>query len=446
VAAVTVGVLLAAAALAVMARVYPTLVLFGVGLLVAHLADPYLDRLQRRGWSRAQAVWVFTLAAVILLGALLTALTPPLVNQVQSAAQSFPEYASRAHTLYGDARDWALARARNRGMAEDYVKILDGKMADAEAWLTDRFPAVLTWISGQLMASLSWLMLFGLLLLVSFHFMLIIDHFRAGVRDMLPVSASGHVSTLVGQMSNMLGQYLRGLLTTALFVGMVSALALGIVSIFFGTRYWLLLGLAHGFLYVIPWVGGAVADLAAAFFGYTTAASQPAWAAVASLGAVVVVNQLGDIAIMPRIVGRRVGLHPLAVLFGILAGYQLFGLAGTLVATPMMVAVKIVLAHWLPLRGPSIQERAPGAPVDIDIRAAFGQAAHLARSWGQRVEHAVRHRGHGREEAAFTGATAEGEAGPSAGEPSPKTEDAPEGGAVEGEAGEGGAEQGRTEQ
>ncbi|MCX7600149.1 MAG: AI-2E family transporter [Armatimonadetes bacterium] len=388
--AVTVGVLAAAAVLAVVTRIYHTLILFGVGLLVAHLFDPILDRLQERGWSRLRAVWLLTLCAVLVLGIVVTAVVPPLVRQVQSAADAFPVYVSRMDALYSQARDWIVARIQNPDVAQDYAATLDREMADFRSWLTARFPAALRWLSAQLMRSLGWLVLLALLMVISFHFLMVVDDFRAGVRNLLPERAAPHLRALSSQMTALLGQYFRGLVTTAIFVGLASAAALGLVSLFFGTRYWLLIGLAHGPLYMVPWLGGAVADVLALFFGYTTAAQYPAAAALVSLAVMVVINQLGDILIMPRIVGRRVGLHPLAVLFGILAGYQLFGLAGTLVATPMMVGVKIVLAHWLPVKGPSLAEKAPRAFLDIDLPAAVHQLGTALARLRERLEHAVR--------------------------------------------------------
>lgn len=384
------GVLAAAAAVAILTRIYPTLILFGLGLLVAHLLDPVLDKLQERGWSRLRAVWVLTLLAVVVLGVAVTALVPPLVRQVQSAADAFPVYVARMDDLYSQARDWVIAHIENPDVARDYAATLDREMADFRSWLTARFPAALRWISGQLMRSLGWLVLLGILLLITFHLLMVIDQFRTGVRQILPERAAPHIRALSSQMSVMLGQYFRGLLTTALFVGMSSALALGLVSLFFGTRYWLLVGLAHGPLYMVPWLGGAVADVLALFFGYTTATRFPAAAALVSLALMVVINQLGDILIMPRIVGRRVGVHPLVVLFGILAGYQLFGLAGTLVATPMMAAVKIALAHWLPVKGPALTEKAPRTFLDIDLPAAVSQLGTALTWLRERVERAVR--------------------------------------------------------
>jgi hypothetical protein len=133
----------------------------------------------------------------------------------------------------------------------------------------------------------------------------------------------------------------------------------------------------------------------AAFFGYTTAAEHAGWSALASWAVVVVVNQGCDILLMPRIVGRRVGLHPLAVLFGIFCGYALFGVAGVIVATPLMVSAKIVLAHWLPVKGPPPTERAPREPLAIDLGAALAKGQEAVRSLGQRLEAVMTRAGRG---------------------------------------------------
>ncbi|MBC7286617.1 MAG: AI-2E family transporter [Armatimonadetes bacterium] len=379
---VTVGIGLAVA----LARSAPVLLMFAVGLAIAQLLDPLLLALQRRGWTRLQALWTVALVGLAVLGLTATLLIPPLAAQLRSAAMAWPSYNEKAVALVEKAASELLKHIQDPALEKQYLEFVQEQVSAAQQWLSDKLPSLVAWVSNQIVRSVGWLMIALLLGLIAFHFALVIHDFRAGIEGMLPAAAAPHFHAIAAQIAAMMGQYLRGLASTAAIVGIFSALALGLVSLLFGTRYWLLIGLASGLLYVIPWLGGAVADLLAAFFGYTTAAHHPGWAAFANLVAVVVVNQLGDYIIMPRIVGRRLGLHPLAILFGILCGYQIFGILGVIFATPCLVCVKIVLAHWLPVRGRAPGERAPREPLDIDLAASVKHAYELARTWRQKLE------------------------------------------------------------
>jgi predicted PurR-regulated permease PerM len=384
VAAVAVGVVCGLGLCLALSRVAPVLVLFALGLMIARLLDPLLDRLERWGLTRLQAAWLVSLGGVLLLAAGLAWLVPRMVSETQAIAQSWPTYAARAAALAERWEDWLLRRFPAQS-AEQYKQLLADQLASLQAALGQRLPQFLQWLTNKLVKSLSWLVLLGLLVVVAFHFMLVIDQLRAALEGVLPEPAASHVSSLAARISAMLGQYFQGLLTTAFLVGLLSVLGLGLVASAFGTRYWLLLGLAAGFLYVIPWLGGASALLLATFFGYTTADQSPLWAALASFLVVVGVNQLGDVLIMPYIVGRRLGLHPLLVLFGILSAYPLFGLVGVIFATPAMMSLKIILAHFLPVRGLGPQERAPRQPLHLDMPASLRELARVLRLWGDRL-------------------------------------------------------------
>ncbi|MCD6350668.1 MAG: AI-2E family transporter [Armatimonadetes bacterium] len=389
VSAVFLGAFAAALLWVVLHRIWPSLVLFGVGIAIAQLLDPFLDRLQARGLTRLQSVWIVSLLAVIGLGLLATWLVPTLLMQVQSIARAWPTYTARANELYDRASQWVLARVENEQLQAQYGQYLDKQWEELQTRLAERMPDLVAWASGQVFRWAGWFFILFLLVVISFHFMLVIDDFREGLKRVIPAAAEPHVTTILTQINYLLGQYVRGLVTTAVTVGAFTAAGLGLASLYFGTRYWLLIGFLAGLLYFVPWVGGAVAQALAVFFGYTTAATEAPWAAGVNWLIVIGINQLGDTVLMPRIVGRRVGLHPLAVLFGVLAGYQLFGIVGVMLATPLMVCIKIILAHWLPVKGAPPTERQPREPLALDLGGSLSKAFSLVRGWGSRIERAV---------------------------------------------------------
>lgn len=391
VSAVAVGICLALAAKYVFVGSFRVLSLFAIGLLLAYILDPVLDRLEKRGLSRAAAVWLVSLLGLVLVGTAGALVVPQLVYQVQDAANNWVRYSATAESLYYQWRS-SIEIYTTQHMPElEVMPFLDEKVTQAGAWLEGNLPNFLRWVSAQLVASLGMVGLGALLALITFHFLMIIDPFRQALREMLPPSTDAEVQRVSTQINLMLGQYLRGVAIVSILVAVVSSLVLSGLGLFFGTKYALILGLVAGLTYFIPYLGAIVSATAAGFFGYVTAAQgAPLLSGVVAAVFMMAVNQTFDMLVTPRIVGRRVGLHPLAVLLAIMLGFSLLGVVGMLIATPTAASIKILLARWLPL----VERAEEGTPtLDLDVWSAMKMAGRrivkVQRDLGRAVAGAV---------------------------------------------------------
>jgi hypothetical protein len=141
-------------------------------------------------------------------------------------------------------------------------------------------------------------------------------------------------------------------------------------------------------VYLVPWLGASLTNLTAVIICYVTAAHDPVLAAVCALVAMSSINFLCDNIITPRIVGREVGLHPLVIIFALLAGFQLLGIVGMIVATPMAASIKIILSRWLPLQKVEVRKGKP-EPLAIDIHGALHMALSGVGAVARKMEGAV---------------------------------------------------------
>ena len=232
-----------------------------------------------------------------------------------------------------------------------------------------------------------------MLLVISFHFMNVIDPLRKSLRQMLPERADREVDRIGTQINAMLGQYLRGIVLISILVSLGATVLLTVVSLFFGTKYSLILGLITSVTYLIPYIGPIISVLSAGFFGYVTAAQTPWIACGVSILAVLIVNQLFDTFFTPRIVGQRVGLHPLVMLFAVFTGVALLGIPGMIIATPVAASIKIVLARWLPIKQIDFTAPSPNRRLDIDVGASLDLLSRNVARIRHDVETALRHEG-----------------------------------------------------
>jgi predicted PurR-regulated permease PerM len=388
--AIIVGVLLALVIQYVFLKTVTILTLFAIGLLIAWVMDPLLDALQRRGWHRIVAVWSVMLGFLVVIAVIGVLIVPGLVSQIQDAANHWQDYSATAQQTYQQWRQFVAQYAANRLPNVDVMPFLDAKVDQSTQWLSAHIPTALQWLSTQLIASIGLIGMGGLLLIISFHFMNIIDPLRKSIKEMLPERTDCEMDRIGTQINAMLGQYLRGIVIVGLLVAASATIALYIVGMFFGTKYALILGVITGLTYMIPYLGPLISAVSAGFFGYVTAAQSPWLACGISVAAMYGVNQVFDVALTPRIVGQRVGLHPLVILFGVFVGVSLLGIPGMIIATPLAACIKIILARWLPIKEMDFTAPCLKRRLDIDMPASMNLLASSIMRLGRDIEKTMR--------------------------------------------------------
>jgi len=165
------------------------------------------------------------------------------------------------------------------------------------------------------------------------------DSFVTGIRDLLPRHIEPTVSTLARESDEVLGAFLRGQLTVMLFLGILYSIGLKLA----GLEWSLAIGMLAGLVSFVPYLG--------VIFGLLTASiavliqNQDVLQLVWVLLIFGVGQMLEGMILTPWLVGDRIGLHPVAVIFAVLAGGQLFGFMGILLALPVASVLAVLLRH-----------------------------------------------------------------------------------------------------
>lgn len=314
----------------------PILMPFLVGALLAYLADPLADRLERLRLNRTLAVVVvFTALTLIGVGAVLLFL-PMLGRQVDSLRSLLPQMVDwtyqvgvpwlRVHTGLDIA---ALDLETLRGALAQHWQSTGGIAASLIAQATS---------SGLALAGL--LANLALIPVVAFYLLRDWDVLIARIRDLLPRRMESMVSQLASECNEVVAAFLRGQFLVMLSLGVVYTAGLWLV----GLDLALLIGVLAGLASLVPYLGFIVGIGAAAL---ATVFQFNDW--LAPLGLVCGVFLLGQLlesmVLTPLLVGDRIGLHPVAVIFAVLAGGQLFGFTGVLLALPIAAVIMVLLRH-----------------------------------------------------------------------------------------------------
>ena len=314
----------------------PILTPFVFALMLAWLGDPLVDRLELAGRSRNVAVTlVFTAMALIVLAGLLI-LVPLMERQIETLIASWPHY-----------RDWFMLTAlpwveQRTGL--ELTEWLDfGHITQLVRDNWDRAGGIAATVLGYLSRSgfavIGVVANVALLPVITFFFLRDWDLLVERVASLIPRDHLDIVSRLARESSDVLSAFLRGQFLVMLVLGVMYGLGLWAVGLDLG----ILIGLIAGLLTFVPYLGpasGIILGVVAALVQYGD------WQHVAGVLVVFGIGQVIESYVLtPKLVGDRIGLHPVAVIFAVLAGGQLFGFLGMLLALPVAAVVNVLLRY-----------------------------------------------------------------------------------------------------
>ncbi|PPE73499.1 AI-2E family transporter [Solimonas fluminis] len=335
----------------------PILMPFVVGAGLAYVGDPIVDRLQRLRLSRTAAVCVvFTALTLAGLAALLL-LAPMVYHQFLALLRNIPDWLVWLQTQALPRLGVALPAGVQLD-AEGLKAIVTQHWSEAGGFVQAAWERVSQ--SGKLLL----ITVANLLLIpvVSFYLLRDWDDLIAWIRGVIPPRYLPKVGELAGEADGVLGAFIRGQLSVMAALALYYAVALWAA----GLDLALVVGLIVGLISFIPYLGSIVGVLIAviAMLVQTQDPTSLIWIAVVfGIGQFLEGNVL-----TPWLVGDRIGLHPVAVIFAVMAGGQLFGFVGVLLALPVAAVLAVMMRHtkrqWLlsPLYRAGTPQSLPAAP------------------------------------------------------------------------------------
>ncbi len=313
----------------------PILTPFVLGGLIAYLGDPMVDRLERRGVQRSLGVAiVFLLFTAIVVLALIFAL-PMLVHQLDALVGKVPDI---YRWLTQDLVPWVQQKfdLPNRQLPQvDW----SGQLADN--WQSvGRFTAQsLKTISGSGAGLMLWVANLALVPVVAFYLMRDWDVLVSKSLDLLPIAWQEKSAELVAESDEVVGAFLRGQFLVMCSLGIIYSVGLWLV----GLQLAMLLGIIAGLASIVPYLGFIVGIVASCIAAY---AQFHDWTMLVWVLVVFGVGQaVESMVLTPVLVGDRIGLHPVAVIFALMAGGQIAGFVGVVLALPVAAVVMVFLRH-----------------------------------------------------------------------------------------------------
>lgn len=318
---------------------------FLIGALLGYLCDPLVDRLERKGLSRTTGVAIVFLVLGLIVLLSLMILVPILANQIGYLHAKIP---LMLEWLHQSVLPWLAEKLGKVGLELDAALLspasLEAQLKEGAAQVNwgatgDILKPAIAQISQSGLAFIAFMGNLALVPVVGFYLIRDWDVMVAKISDFLPRQMEPTVTTLTKECDDVLGAFLKGQLLVMFALGVIYTAGLWMI----GLKLALLIGMLAGLGSIVPYLGfvlGLCAALIASIFQFGD------WL---HPGMVIVVFAIGQamegMVLTPILVGDRIGLHPVAVIFAVLAGAQLFGFSGMLLALPVAAVILVVLRY-----------------------------------------------------------------------------------------------------
>ncbi|MFC5439235.1 AI-2E family transporter [Rhodanobacter ginsenosidimutans] len=340
----------------------PVLMPFAVAAMLAYLGDPLADRLERLGLKRIWAATVVFVVLLLVVCGVLLLLIPLIARQVENLIENLPRYGDWAQDI---AWPWLRDRLHLDPDTFDSDRLLEAIKAHIGSIGTVT-ATVLGRVSRSGLGIAMWLTNLVLIPVVAFYLLRDWDRLVATIDRMLPRSIQPTIAHLARESDSILGAFVRGQLLVMLALGVFYGAGLGVVGLTVGP----LIGMVAGLLSFVPYLGfiiGFVAAIVAVLVQYGD------WMHVLLVCGVFVLGQLLEgYVLVPKLVGDKIGLHPVAVIFAVLAGGYLFGFLGVLLALPAASVIMVLLRYLLERYRMSelYNEAGPDDPVIAEVEVS----------------------------------------------------------------------------
>ncbi|MEZ0168702.1 AI-2E family transporter [Microvirga sp. TS319] len=320
-------------ALLMLVLLRPILLPFAVGMTLAYLLAPVVDRLEQVGINRSIAALMLVLLLVVGLVGLVLVMLPALIGEVRFFIDEFPRYVTRVQALMADtSQPWLHALLGQQLRIEDSAT--HAMAATGSAWLDDLLNSA--WSGGKALFSL--LSLLVVVPIVSIYLLIDWARMTAMIDGWISAKHREEVRALGQEIHETVAGFMRGQIVICLILALFYAAALRLT----GLNHAVLIGITAGLISFVPFLGLGVGFAVATCVAI--AQFWPDWTPLAAIAGTFLIGEiLADYVLSPRIIGSRVKLNPVWLIFALFAFGYLFGFVGLLVAIPLAASLGVIL-------------------------------------------------------------------------------------------------------
>ena len=332
-------------------RLTPVLLPLAIAGILAYLLDPVVDFLERRRVPRGWGIILVYLLGVGIVAGVSAMVIPRLVIETRTLVEDMPKYGDRIQEKFLEWKEtsrWGQ-RLNELWEGQKFEQVWESDLSkNVQDALSKFAPTVSAWLVAQMSRVASWFgLLVGIAMVPVYLFYLLLEKRGISMKwtDYLPIHESRwkeEVVFIIRQINDYLILFFRGQVLVALCDGIL--LTIGFLAV--GLDFAFLLGMVAGVLSIVPFLGVAISIIPAVVLAVV---QYNDWLhPVLVLGVFAVVQFLEGFVISPKIMGDRVGLHPLTIILAVMIGTTLMGgIIGGILAIPLTAALRVLMFRYI---------------------------------------------------------------------------------------------------
>ncbi|MBE3579622.1 MAG: AI-2E family transporter [Caldanaerobacter subterraneus] len=301
---------------------------FFVSILMAYLLNPFVRYFTSKGFTLTFSILTvfFIVAAAILIFSYYV--FPILIGELASFVKVVPEYLRELNSVLNHFKFNYLSN-----LPPNIENAVEKNLNALTAGVTSSVDTFFKSAVGMLKGFVDIV----IIPILTFYFLKDKDIFLTQVECLIPLKYREKIFSLLFKVDRILSKYLRAQVYLSIFVGALTGLGLALVKV----RYAFLLGVIAGILNIIPYIGPILSILPAVAIGLMDSIFKGLWAFAICL----LIQQVENVFVTPKVMGDSVGLHPVTVIFALLLGEELFGVWGLLFSVPVAAILKEVFTE-----------------------------------------------------------------------------------------------------
>ncbi|KUO58768.1 MAG: permease [Gracilibacter sp. BRH_c7a] len=300
---------------------------FIVGIVLAYLLSPVVSWLEKQGLNRKAAVTVIFIWIIVLLSLTLFFLLPKLYLELGKLTSILPQ---KIQVIYEYA-DHAKNRYSQAGLPSEVTKLIEDQLKDGQNFL-------IKWLESLIDRLPDIIVSLGLLIIspiLAIYFMLDWKRINEGVLQLVPQKVRGQWHKFLQEVDYIIQRYIQGNVIVSIIVGLLIGFGVKLI----GMDYAFIIGVICGITNLIPYFGPILGGVPSVLLALGISPSMALKVALI----IFIVQQIEGNIINPKLMSGKVGLHPLWVVFALLAGGELGGLLGMFLAIPLAAVIRIII-------------------------------------------------------------------------------------------------------
>jgi predicted PurR-regulated permease PerM len=308
-----------------------TLAPFFISIPVVYIVKPLAARLERRRIKKSISILVVYLFFLLAFSAAVFYLIPELINNTRELAVKLPAIMQQYQDLLGGIISKIESSRWSDDMKDMAFRQINALIGQAESFIS----GMLGKSVGIIVDTATTVINVSVAMFISYYAIKDSDHFSAAFLNLLPRRWRNGAIGLGKEVSSVLSNFIQGQLLTSFILGILEVAAFMAL----GVKYSLVLGIIGGISNIIPYFGPFLGAIPAVAIAILDSPVKAVW----TVAVLFVTQQIDNTLISPKVIEGKLGLHPVATIFAVLAGGELFGIAGMILSVPIFAILKVML-------------------------------------------------------------------------------------------------------